>query len=257
MLNPYGTTVFQFACSRIGNSAALPALRDGYLVIVRLFIWKELWFSLRPGIKQASSSIDEINSRGWRSGEIALPKPPGTFRIVCEGGSTTFEGDHNALTWPALLQRHLRGVTGLPIELVNAGVVALDSFGEAQHAEDYLALEPDLILHYNFVNDMDHVMAEIQADPAPSGWLKSLLRPLAGVPVLVRRRLDRFLLWDDARIDRALDLTFWHRDFLRNAARRQGVPVAFSTFARPDPHIPPLERALIESASRPSSGATG
>jgi len=162
------------------------------------------------------------------------------------GGSTTYEGDHNALTWPALLQRHLRKWTGRPIEVVNAGIVALDSFGEAQHTEDYLALDPDLIIHHNFVNDMEHVMATRQADSASSGLPRSLFLRLAGVSVLVRRLFDRTIVWNESQIDRALDLTFRHYDILRNAACHKGANLAFCTFARPNPDISAEERAMIE-----------
>src|SRR5436190_20413136 len=32
-----------------------------------------------------------INSMGFRGREVSASKPPGTFRIVCLGGSTTFD----------------------------------------------------------------------------------------------------------------------------------------------------------------------
>ncbi|HOQ88550.1 MAG TPA: hypothetical protein PLX03_00275 [Candidatus Hydrogenedentes bacterium] len=247
---PYRVTVFQFGFLRMDAPPAAPDLRNGYLVVVRLSIWLDFLFALRPGVKRASGSIEEISSQGWRSDEVAVPKPPGVFRIICVGGSTTYEGDHNALTWPALLQRRLRAETGRPIEVVNAGILALDSFGESQHAEDYLAVEPDLVLHYNFVNDMERIVSALNSDGTSSGLVKAALRRMAGISVLLRRRLDAYLLWDKSQVDRALDLTFSNYDFLRNAVHRAGARMAFCTFARPDPDISPAERALIEQRLR-------
>jgi hypothetical protein len=47
-----------------------------------------------------------MNSFGFRSPEIEVPKPEGKFRIVCVGGSTTNAGRTNDTTYPALLEKN-------------------------------------------------------------------------------------------------------------------------------------------------------
>src|SRR5437867_744457 len=51
-----------------------------------------------------------INSHGFRGREFAVDKGPGVFRIVCLGGSTTFDTGTvgKALPWPEVLEAELR-----------------------------------------------------------------------------------------------------------------------------------------------------
>ena len=56
--------------------------------------------------------VYETNSRGFRAAEYAIPKPEGILRIACVGASTTVEGPRNDWTYPALLEKDLRGRLG-------------------------------------------------------------------------------------------------------------------------------------------------
>jgi len=101
----------------------------------------------------------ELNARGLRGPDIAVPKPPGRRRIVVLGDSFTFGAQvPEAETAVAVLQRRMRDELGDPtIEVVNAGV---ESWGTGhQHLfwqHDGQPLEPDLVILAFFVgNDVE------------------------------------------------------------------------------------------------------
>lgn len=114
--------------------------------------------AVKPNVDTGGSRLRiATNSLGFRSPEVAVPKPAGTFRIVCVGGSTTFEvyADANEDTWPALLERRLK--TRHPrVEVVNAGVAGftLEHILHPGHWEKVARLEPDLVHHFHATNDV-------------------------------------------------------------------------------------------------------
>jgi hypothetical protein len=70
-----------------------------------------LWVP-RPGYEVKGAKIHiKINSLGFRGDEFSKEKPPGTFRIIALGASTTFsaEASSNDAIWTALLQKKLQG----------------------------------------------------------------------------------------------------------------------------------------------------
>jgi lysophospholipase L1-like esterase len=95
-----------------------------------------------------------LNSRGQRSPETVVPKPPGVFRVVCEGGSTTYDllAKDNEGTWPMRLGALLIPRHG---DVVNAGLPGWTS------AESLISLAlrdvdlaPDLVVVYSGINDL-------------------------------------------------------------------------------------------------------
>jgi len=131
------------------------------------------------------------NSHGFRGPEITVPKPPGKIRIACIGGSTTVWGFRDALTYPAMLQQMLRECYpgyGDRIEVVNCGIYGLNSTEEPALIEEVAALEPDLLVHYNFINDLTaHLNGWLHSDAA---WRSCLER---GKRLLRHSRLlDRY-----------------------------------------------------------------
>ena len=107
-----------------------------------------------------------------RDRETEVPKPKGIVRIVCVGGSTTVEGPHNELTYPNFLERllreHLRTDT---IEVINGGVDALGFPTEMERMPDWMSLEPDLIIHYNIVNDLPNILINaVNKSEMREGW---------------------------------------------------------------------------------------
>jgi len=96
-----------------------------------------------------------INSFGWKGKEVQIPKPAGTFRIVCLGASTT--EDQNVRSYPETLEIVLnKPLSGKRrIEVLNAGF-------HGQGARDLLAwlrqtvvqAEPDMVIYYEGANDL-------------------------------------------------------------------------------------------------------
>ncbi len=103
-----------------------------------------------------------INASGYRGEEIATPKPSGRFRILCLGASTTFCGENpEGKTYPDILARLLREARpGLDVEPVNAGV---PGYTAVETVIDFAlraqALEPDLVIVYHGVNDVNPALA--------------------------------------------------------------------------------------------------
>ncbi len=97
------------------------------------------------------------NGLGFRGPMPAVPKPQGTFRIVCMGESTTYcEALADDETYPAQLEREFRKrLPGRTIEVVNAGVAAYTSAHNiANFVFKVQGLQPDLVVYYYTINDI-------------------------------------------------------------------------------------------------------
>jgi hypothetical protein len=209
---------------------------DGAQVAVYLrdSMWRELWKRFRENM-YGHNFYDRwpngefwTNSEGFRSAEIALPKPEGVFRILCVGGSTTVEGPRNDLTYPAMLEAMLReSLPGRAIEVVNCGVYTMDTGRDLEQFPRYLALEPDLIIVYNFINDL---AAHLPGRMAAEGPLKRAMRQ----SVFLLRNAPALTAPSESTLDAMFDETV-----LGNLQRivalgaEAGVPVALSSFAYP------------------------
>jgi lysophospholipase L1-like esterase len=97
-----------------------------------------------------------LNSAGYRSPERPVKKPTGVKRVLCAGGSTTFDSlaDRNETSWPWLLEEALRE-RGLSVEVWNAGMPTWTTLENtiALLARD-LELEPDLLIVLQGFNDL-------------------------------------------------------------------------------------------------------
>jgi lysophospholipase L1-like esterase len=122
---------------------------------------KELYFSrhrylqyvLRPGYEVGEN---RHNSLGFRGDEIAVPKPPGVFRIVAVGASTTYTAwvrDYKR-SYPHVLQEILRERGYPSVEVVNAGAMGYTTWESLINLElRVLDLDPDLVIVYHGIND--------------------------------------------------------------------------------------------------------
>jgi hypothetical protein len=114
----------------------------------------------KPNYSTKESARHQIshNALGFRGPEIITPKPEGTYRIVCLGGSSTYGHgpSSDAKTWPARLEAHLRADRPhLNIEVINAGCRGYSSFESlTNYAFRVSDLEPDHVVVYHTVNDM-------------------------------------------------------------------------------------------------------
>ncbi len=109
--------------------------------------------------KHATPSRDVfINPRGYRGQVFAVPKPPGTIRIVMLGGSSLFdmyarEGED----WPHLIQSHLRDRGYRNVEIINAGTPGHATFDLlGRFYSEIWMFEPDYLLVYEAWNDIKY-----------------------------------------------------------------------------------------------------
>ncbi len=219
-------------------------------VFVRPAIYEELWYRIRPQVFRNDNYGNVVfwtNAHGFRDEEVRLPKPASVFRIVCIGGSTTFWGPRNDLTYPNLLEKKLREAVGTEqIDVVNAGVIGLTSSQERERFDDYLALEPDMILHYNYANDTDTVSAAayaleregiqtLKAQMRKSEFLRSMLAwQLTPSEGAFRTAMEESVTLDNMR-------------HMCRRAKEAGVQMALSSFARPGlDHLSPEARRYFD-----------
>ncbi len=187
-----------------------------------------------------------INSRGYRAHEFEVPKPPGLTRIACIGASTTFQGFANEETYPAFLEGRLRELRpDLTLEVLNLGVSGTHSDFWLERLDRLFALEPDVVVQYNAVNDIIqlHLPAWARAHPR-----RAALHA-------------RWLLWDRLVPLRPADFeassreTLGHQLALQQACRERGVAYVTSTFAAPDPDsAEPAFQLFLDSLTRDWSG---
>lgn len=106
-----------------------------------------------------------ISSAGLRDGEYSLAKPPGVYRIMMLGDSTTFGwGVRQEDTTAKFLERKLNG--NLPagfnkVEVMNTGVGNYDTVQEVTYYETIgYKYQPDLVVLVFFINDPEPVPVE-------------------------------------------------------------------------------------------------
>ena len=100
---------------------------------------------------------DRHNALGYRGDEIESPKPPGQFRIVCLGGSTTYTSDVKDYrkSYPYLLEKYLNGQGYNNVTVINAGAGSWSSWESLINFQlRVLDIEPDLIIIYHSINDI-------------------------------------------------------------------------------------------------------
>lgn len=106
----------------------------------------ETW-ALEPSSNRAVVPV-RTNSLGLRSDEIAVPKPPGTYRIICLGDERTLGAEVPLeQTFSHQLQLLLQPYTQQQVEVINAGVPGycpLLSFLQVRH--QLSGLQPDLFV---------------------------------------------------------------------------------------------------------------
>lgn len=98
------------------------------------------------------------NSLGYRGEEIAREKPPGTYRIGCIGGSSTYDSSipDYRLSFPHQLELVLHEKYDAPeVEVINAGCGGWSSFECLIDLQfRLLELAPDLLVVYHGTNDV-------------------------------------------------------------------------------------------------------
>ncbi len=102
-----------------------------------------------------------INSVGFRDREYSLQKPPGTYRIVALGDSTTFGwGVAYEETYPKLLEAALNANPPSPkwnhYEVINTGIGNYNTAQELAMLKDYgMQFNPDMVTIGWYINDAE------------------------------------------------------------------------------------------------------
>lgn len=134
--------------------ASITELRARYGEFDRFRAHRHLGFALAPGYQKGGNRHNQL---GFRGDEIARDKRPGSLRIACCGGSTTYgEGVvHDfELSMPFLLQAGLRA-DGLDVDVINAGCPGWTTLETLINFETRLLdLAPDCIVVYHGINDV-------------------------------------------------------------------------------------------------------
>ncbi len=187
-----------------------------------------------PGVRykrnwRPEGALGTYNNYGFRDDDVFLPKPPGLYRIVCIGGSTTEEGNTNETTYPNIVERKLQAAFGKGrVEVINAGISGIHSYNERRRIEDFLELDPDLIVYYNGVNDATHMHMHRWRDMAPPAAKRLLWSRI------LTRAYNRSLLPDDAVLsDFMRRTTFRNLRAMAYRAKECGVDFAVCSFAYP------------------------
>ncbi len=229
-------------------------------VFIQPSIWDVLWFSFKKNFDSSDgfyfAKVEQFrtNSAGFRDDDVTLPKPPGVYRIVCVGASTTAEGPTNALTYPNMLEKKLRKHFGSEaIEVVNCGIYGIQSYKERQRLPDYLALQPDMILFYDLINDVrTDSSLWIQPDAGKPQYRLKQFKMALRRSRFIFNVFNRFLLPSDEEIAAGLesDTLTLIRD-IAAAAKRAGADFATGSFAFPDlTQCSRDEAAYFERAAR-------
>lgn len=158
-------------------------------------------YRLEVGLEGAVDGVDDgvewrvrTNALGHRGADLAPVKPPGGFRVVCLGGSTTFGygATSDDAAYPAVLQRLLAAAApGRAVEVLNAGVPGWSSRNSIDNFAARLAhLDADLVLIKHNNNDLYETWNP--AYQARAAWTpgeapaRGLLARLAGASGFVR-----------------------------------------------------------------------
>jgi lysophospholipase L1-like esterase len=168
-------------------------------------------YVLRPGAKRDRKGYAwNVNSLGMRGPERSAHKPPGVYRILCLGGSTTFgtASTSDETTYPAQLERVLNESPppGVTYEVWNCGVSGYTTAEDLVNlALRLLAYEPDAILLYEGGNDARPVVSSgFKSDYTHirRPWTETELSAVEGF--LVRHWRTYAWLTRDVRVDQTL-----------------------------------------------------
>jgi lysophospholipase L1-like esterase len=219
----------------------------------------ELGYRQKPGSRYqyGNGTVATANAMGFRGPVVALPKPPGTFRIVLLGESTTHGwGVSDDETIDAYMRRLLaQRYPTRKFEVVNLAFDGYDAYQQYERLRsDGLRLEPDLLIVNAGINDVRNarfpdlqdrdartiLYAEIlriqreAAQHGPSAWTRiKHYFYLARLPGMVRSRLGTAHVMETSlRVTpnpRAIDYFAVNLRRIAELARGRATPIVFST----------------------------
>jgi lysophospholipase L1-like esterase len=138
------------------------------------YVYNPEWhWSLRPGTYDGPQGTVHINSFGIRGGRIVPQKDTSTLRVICLGGSSTFNyGAADDRTWPARLQAALQRQLGRRVEVINGGTPGYSLFQSSLRFQyQFSRWQPDLVIVYHMWNDLKNFWTE-NTDSLIAKWEK-------------------------------------------------------------------------------------
>jgi lysophospholipase L1-like esterase len=149
-----------------------------------------LGWRLRPHTTAYREAVIAVNAQGHRGPERAIPKPPGTQRILFLGDSIAYGLRLNDnQTYPRKIETLLHSLTGQTVECVNTGVPGYSTWQEyLYYKNEGYRFEPDIVVLSFCMNDVLNTYTGVRFgdygkdDPIPyirENWLDSLLQSSA------------------------------------------------------------------------------
>jgi lysophospholipase L1-like esterase len=219
----------------------------------------ELGYRQRPGSRYhyANGTVATSNAMAFRGPAVSLPKPPGTFRIVLLGESSTHGwGVNDDETIDAYMRQVLaERYPARRFEVVNLAFDGYDAYQQYERLRsDGEPLDPDLLIVNAGINDVRNArfpdlqdrdartllyaeILRIQREAArhgPSAWTRIKHHSyLARLPGLVRSRLGTAPA-SDVRAGvtpnaRAIDYFALNLGRIAELVRNRATPIVFST----------------------------
>jgi lysophospholipase L1-like esterase len=185
----------------------------------------------------------EINSLGFRGGEISAKKRAGVFRAIALGDSCTLGvGVSNAETYSAVLQDILNKSGGdRNYEILDAGVAGYSSLQGLRYLQnDLIGYRPDVVTIYFGLNDYLYASAVSDRDRVePSPRLTALDERLASSALyrLIKRETAPWRIKTKFPPERRVALPDFKRNLIAmcTSARKGGASVLLLNFPlRPD-----------------------
>lgn len=213
------------------DSEAIPTIADDSMWKLPFMTYKKhITKQVHTGILGISEEY-YLNNYGFRDWDIILPKPKGTYRILCIGASTTEEGTRNELTYPAVLETKINHFfKDNFVDVINCGISGMNSMKHRMRFPDYLALTPNMLVIYNATNDICHqLLPRLVAEATPHQIRLRRSR-------FITEYCNNFLLPSDPAIRDAIKKHIMPnlRCILQESTKR-GIKTALCSFAAPDP----------------------
>jgi lysophospholipase L1-like esterase len=213
--------------------------------------WEQPWFRYKRNLRNARGAMGSListNNHGYYDTDFDVPKPAGTFRILCIGGSTTEEGATVETTYPNRLERMLAdGAPGMRVEVFNCGIAGISPEGHIEKLDEYLSFEPDLVIVYEGVNDLLEFLPAYWS-LEPDAWWRNPLRRSC----LMRMAFPTGLLPPEAALRRDVKRVVVERlDALGRVFMSKGIPIAVCTIPFPSPQaLSATERGYYDFDAR-------